>query len=166
MRNRIKTALIVLLAFISAAPAAAGPIEDARTAYARGDFTAAIRIIRPLAEQGNPIAQYNLGYMYAHGQGVAEDDTEAMNWLHKAAEQGYSAAYYSLAVMYEHGQGVIQDYVQAYVWFSLAVAGASASEPRRRKNAVSVRDRLAARMSPAQIAQAQKLVSEWKPKKN
>jgi TPR repeat protein len=166
MTNRTKAVLTVFLAFASAAPAAAGPIEDARTAYVRGDFTTAIRIIRPLAEQGDAIAQYNLGYMYAHGQGVAENDTEAIKWLYKAAEQGYAAAYYSLGVMYEHGQGVVQDFVQAYVWFSLAAVGASASEPRRRKNAISARDKLAAKMSPAQVAQAQKLASEWKPNKN
>ena len=165
LRTLIKCALGVYLSFIGAAPSAGGPIEDARAAYVRGDFSAAIRIIRPFAEQGNAVAQYNVGYMYAHGQGVAEDDAEAVKWLLKAAEQGYDPAYYSLGVMYENGLGVPQDRVWAYMWFDLAAVSTSASEPRRRKNAATIRNRLATKMTSDQIVRAQKLASEWKPRK-
>ena len=73
------------------------------------------------------------------------------------AEKGDASAQFSLGFMYELGQGVPQDYVQAYMWFNLAAA-------RGTKGAAEWRERLAARMTPAQIAEAQKLASEWKPK--
>ena len=73
------------------------------------------------------------------------------------AEKGDASAQFSLGFMYELGQGVPQDYVQAYMWFSLAAAQGT-------KGAAEWRERLAARMTPAQIAEAQKLASEWKPK--
>ena len=74
------------------------------------------------------------------------------------AEKGDASAQFSLGFMYELGQGVPQDYVQAYMWFSLAAAQGT-------KGAAEWRERLAARMTPAQIAEAQKLASEWKPKR-
>ncbi len=57
-------------------------------AYQRGDYATAIRKFRPLAEQGNAEAQFNLGGMYRQGRGVPQDDAEAMKWYRKAAEQG------------------------------------------------------------------------------
>jgi TPR repeat protein len=58
--------------------------------------------------------------------------------------------------LYGTGQGVPQDYVKAHMWFNLAAAGGH-------KNAVKARDMTAARMTAAQIAEAQKLAREWKP---
>ncbi len=59
--------------------------------------------------------------------------------------------------MYQKGLGVPQDYVQAHMWYSLAAA-------RGEKLGEKFRDRLAKQMTPDQIAEAQKLVREWKPK--
>jgi len=73
------------------------------------------------------------------------------------AEKGDASAQFSLGYMYEIGQGVPQDYVQAYMWFNLAAA-------RGTKGAAAWIERIAARMTPAQVAEAQKLASEWKPK--
>jgi TPR repeat protein len=73
------------------------------------------------------------------------------------AEKGNASAQFSLGFMYEIGQGVPQDYVQAYMWFNLAAAQGT-------RGAAEWRERLATRMTPAQIAEAQKLASEWKPK--
>jgi Sel1 repeat len=67
-------------------PVAAGPGEDAMAAYARGDYITALRILRPLADQGDAQAQYNLGVLYDNGLGVPQDDAEAMKWYRKAAE--------------------------------------------------------------------------------
>ncbi len=80
-----------------------------------------------------------------------------MRWYRKAAEQGYAPAQYGLGAMYGNGYGVPQDYVQAHMWFNLAGA-------QREKQAVKSRDIVAKRMTPAQIAEAQKLACEWKPK--
>ena len=78
-----------------------------------------------------------------------------------AAEQGNAAAQYNIGVMYYKGQGVPQDYVQAHMWFNLA---ASRLEAEKRNEAVKNRDIIASRMTPAQIAEAQRLAREWKPK--
>jgi len=64
--------------------------------------------------------------------------------------------------MYHKGEGVPQDYVQAHLWFNLAAS--TLKEPKKREIAVSSRDLVAAKMTPAQIAEAQRLAREWKPK--
>ena len=73
------------------------------------------------------------------------------------AEKRNASAQFSLGFMYEKGQGVPQDYVQAYMWFNLAAAQGT-------KGAAEWREHIAARMTPAQIAEAKKLANEWKPK--
>ena len=76
-----------------------------------------------------------------------------------AAEQGEANARYNLGVMYGTGQGVSQDYVQAHMWFNLAASNAH-------DEAINDRERVAARMTPVQIVEAQRLALEWKPKPN
>ena len=72
------------------------------------------------AEQGFAAAQYNLGVMYDNGQGVRQDDAQAVQWYRKAAEQGHAKAQYNLGVAYINGQGVRQDDAQAVQWFGKA----------------------------------------------
>ena len=72
------------------------------------------------AEQGDAEAQYNLGVMYAQGQGVRQDDAQAVQWYRQAAEQGYAQAQSNLGVMYYNGQGVRQNYKIAKEWFGKA----------------------------------------------
>ena len=224
--KRAITAIVLASAF--AAPLAAGTFEDALDAHARGDYAKALRLIRPLANDGDAAAQFNLGLMYVTGQGVqqddaaaalwfrkaaeqgyalaqtnlgvlcrdgrgvAQDETEAVNWFRKAADQGdavaefllgnqyafgkgipqdYSEAmiWYSkaaeqghpkarlfLGVMYAEGRGVPQDYVMAHMWFSLAAA-------RGEQKAVQALEMAERKMTPAQLAEAQKLARDWKP---
>jgi TPR repeat protein len=114
---------------------------------------AAVSWYRKAAEQGIADAQVNLGNMYASGQGVPQDYAAAVSWYRKAAEQGYAGAQYNLGQMYRKGQGVPQDYVTAHMWFNLAAA---AGDDR----AAEVRDVIAKQMTPAQIAEAQKLARE------
>jgi len=109
----------VLLSLSFAIPVLAGPLEDANAAIKRRDYATAVRLNRPLAEQGNANAQYNLG------------------------------------TFYDNGLGVPQDKVRAYMWFSLSAA-------QGREGAAALRDLIARRMTPAQIAEAQKLAREWK----
>ncbi len=75
---------------------------------------------RQAAEQGNPESQSDLGLMYAKGDGVAQDPTEAAKWFAKAAEQGLARAQNNLGVMYEDGNGVAKDNVAAVKWFRAA----------------------------------------------
>ena len=129
----------------------------------RGDYATALREWRPLAEQGNAEAQYNLGNMYRKGLGVPQDYGEAVQWYRKAAERENAKAQLFLGNMYFFGQGVSKDYVQAYMWYILA---ASRSPPGKvRDTAVKNRDFVAKKMTPAQKAEANKLAREWKPKK-
>ena len=118
MLKRILAA--VILALMLTGGAAAGPLEDAVAAYKRGDYATALRLWRPLAEQGNAQAQYNIGIMYESGKGVPQDYAEAVKWFRLAAEQGDADAQYNLGVMYGKGQGVPQDYAEAVKWFRLA----------------------------------------------
>ena len=79
-------ALILLGCLALAAPAWAGYIEG-MAAFERGDYETALRELRPLAEQGDASAQFNLGFMYGTGQGVSQDYAEAARWFRLAAEQ-------------------------------------------------------------------------------
>jgi TPR repeat protein len=189
----------VILAVMLRGEAIAGPLEDARTAYKRGDFATALKIWRPratqgvafaqvnvgimyysgqgvpqdygeaakwyrlAAEQGNAIAQGNLGFMYYSGQGVPQDYGEAAKWYRLAAEQGNPTAQSNLGSMYYSGQGVPQDYVQAHMWVDLAASRFPPSAVEDRDQAAHNRDIVASRMTPGQIAEAQRLAREWKP---
>ena len=77
-------------------------------------------MVPPAAEQGLATAQYNLGVMYGTGEGVPQDDAEAIRWYRLAAEQGLATAQYNLGVMYDDGLGVPQDDAEAIRWYRLA----------------------------------------------
>ena len=143
------------------APAWAG-WDEAVAASKRGDYATVVRELRPLAEQGVAEAQLNLGNIYRKGRGVPQDYAEAVKWYSKAAEQGDAGAQYNLGLMYDNGLGVPQDAVQAHMWLNLAASKYPPGENRDR--AVKNSDHVAKRMTPAQIAEAQKLAREWKPK--
>jgi TPR repeat protein len=83
--------------------------------YNAGDFATALTEWKPLVEQGNAAAQYNLALMYDEGEGVIEDDREAVKWYRLAAEQGDANAQGNLGVLYFSGAGVIQDNVYAHM---------------------------------------------------
>ena len=78
-------------------------------AYDRGDYATALREFKPLAEQGDAYAQYNLGVMYDKGQGVPKDYKTAVKWYTLAAEQGDADAQNNLGLMYDEGKGVPQN---------------------------------------------------------
>ena len=85
-----------------------------------------------------------------------------MKWYREAAEQGFLKAQFALGSMYDRGRGVPQDYIEAHKWFNLAATQRSEVQEKAREN----RDLLEKRMTSAQIAEAQKLAREWKPKLN
>ena len=89
-------------------------------AAGRGDHQAAFQFWKPLAEQGYASAQFNLGVIYDHEQGVEQDYIEAAKWYRKAAEQGHRDAQFNLGVMYSKGEGVKQDYFEAAKWYRKA----------------------------------------------
>ena len=184
---------ILLLSILCLAVPVWADFQAGMDANNRGDYATALREWRPLAEQGDALAQYNLGLLYRKGRGVSQDDVQARQWYTKAATQGQAKAQFNLgtlyfngegvpkdyqqalrwfrlaadqgealaqtkiAIMYDDGQGVPQDIVQAYKWYSLAATNGD-------KPAAELRDTIANQMIPAQIAEAQKLAREWKPK--
>ena len=81
---------------------------------------AVLSSLREKAEQGDAYAQFNLGIMYAKGQGVPQDDKEAVRWVRAAAEQGNADAQFNLGIMYAEGQGVPQDDKEAVRWVRAA----------------------------------------------
>ncbi len=115
-----RTATLVLLIFCLAAPAWAD-VKAGIDAYNAGDYATVLREWRPLAEQGDTHAQYNLGVLYLNGQGVSHDD------------------------------------VRACMWFSLATGRSSGDIQIR---AAGNQDRVARRMTPAQIAEVQRLIQQ------
>ena len=127
------------------------------------DHAQAVVWYRKAADQGDALAQFDLGWMYDDGRGVAQDYAQALIWFRKAAEQGLTLAQFNLGWMYGQGQGVQQDYVRAHMWFNIAAAGAS--DASFRDKSVKYRDLVAAEMTPAQIAEAQRMAREWKPTK-
>ncbi len=162
-------------------------------AYRSGDYATALRVWRPLAEYGQVQPQHNLGLMSLRGEGVPTEDTEAEKWTRRAAEQGHALGQNNLGWMYQNGrgvprdygmaakwyrmaaeqnqalaqtnlgdlyrwgQGVLQDNAYAHMWFSLAAAQGNESA---RWN----RDIVEEKMTPEQIAEAQRLARQWKPK--
>jgi TPR repeat protein len=106
----------------------------------------------------------DIARMYSNSQGV--DYAEAAKGNRKLADQGFAEAQYNLGLMYADGLGVPQDYVVAQKWLILAASRfTTAPQAQLRDQAVARRDEVAAKMTPQQIAKAQKLAGEWKPTK-
>jgi len=189
----IRFTITFVLSIICLAVPAWADFQAGMDASTSGDYATALHEWRPLAEQGNALAQYNLGVLYRKGRGVPQDDVLARQWYAKAAAQGLAKAQFSLgtlyfngegapkdyqqalrwfrlaadqgealaqtkmAIIYDEGQGVPQNIVQAYKWYSLAATNGD-------KPANELRNTITSQMTPAQIAEAQKLAQEWKPK--
>jgi len=166
---------------------------DAVTPYEVGQNNAeAIGSIRKAADQGLAQAQYDLGRMYATGQGVEQDLVQAAVWYRKAAEQRLAVAQFSLGYVYLKGRGVEQDPEQAVDWYRRAADQGNGraqfnlalSYERGRgvhqdfvqamqwfilavadgvPEAESKLERLEHRATRPQIAEAQALASRWQP---
>ena len=116
-----------VLSLCPVASGAAGPYEDGASAYKRGDYATALRLWRPLAEQGDAYEQFSLGAMYDEGQGVPQNYAVAVEWFRKAADQGLAQAQYKLGVSYAKGRGVSQDDAVAVEWYRKAAQQGHAS---------------------------------------
>ena len=111
---------ISLVLAVGAGAVVAQDFQKGALAYQAGDYAAAVKEWRPLAERGNAKAQGILGVMYYEGEGVLQDYAEAMKWYRLAAEQGHASAQGNIGVMYSMGEGVLQDYAEAVKWYRLA----------------------------------------------
>jgi TPR repeat protein len=174
----------------SAAQTALGRIYDEGVGVPQ-DYVEAARFYRMAAERGHSFGQNNLGVMYMKGEGVPQDYIQAMKWTRKAvaqgnelarwnldllladnaglqqaspevmksyrnaAEKGDADAQYAIGIIYMEGWGVSQDYIQAHMWLNLAAKSGFYVYAKKR-------DEVAAKMTPAQIAEAQRLAGHWK----
>jgi len=94
--------------------------EEGLAAAEAGDFLTTLQEWEPLAGSGDPRAQFGLGFMYDNGQGLPQDDIEALKWYHLAAEQGHSDAQLNLGAMYRNGRGVPENFILAAEWYRIA----------------------------------------------
>ena len=97
--------------------------------YNSGDYGRAYTQLRRLADKGDANAQYQLGHIYAYGEGVAQNYAEALTWLEKAAANGSVNAQTELGGMYEQGKGVPRDYSAALKWYRKATVEGDAEAP-------------------------------------
>ena len=180
----------MLLVTVGTLPAAAQTFDAAVEAYERGDYATALAGFQNYAEQGYATAQFNLGVMYANGEGVPEDDAEAVRWYRLAAEQGYALAQSNLGLMYANGEGVPEDDAEAVRWYRLAAeqgyalaqsnlglmyangegvpkddvtayAWLNIAAAQGQSSANEGKEHVAKRMTQSQVAKAQKLSREY-----
>ena len=107
-----------ILAFGTEQPAKR--VDAAYAAYQKRDYAVALRLVRPMAEQGDSRAQSLLGLIYSKGQGVQRNEAEAMKWYRRAADQGDADAQVKIGDMYLEGRAVAQDYSEAGRWYRFA----------------------------------------------
>jgi TPR repeat protein len=141
-----------------------GAARSERTVAARVADRAAVRPSRaafvPSVPESRSARSSGAAPLSSSDQLAAQDYATIVG----SAEQGDAVAQYNLAVMYDSGRGVLQDYVLAHKWYNLAASHYATWEADIGASAARSRDRLTVRMTPAQIAEAQRMAREWAPK--
>ena len=152
------------------------------------------RLAKKFAEQGDAVAQFDLGVMYYNGNGVPKDYTKASKYYTLAAEQGLSSAQYNLGLLHEHGKGIPKDYAKAALWYSFAAEQGEVKSQAKLgylcffglgvpkdfvtaymwlnlaassglETVVAARGELEQQLIPEQIAEGQRLSREWLAKR-
>jgi TPR repeat protein len=142
------------------ATAARADFDAGLTAYDEGDYATALGEWRPLADDGDPGAQFYLGQMHLQGKGVDRDFEKAAEWLAKAAEAGHPRAQGLLGGLYAVGLGVPQDFGAAYFWMIIAAIWDEAEIRQQAMNSLgAVAERLSAEDKQAIARQA---VAQWR----
>ena len=106
------------------------------------------------AERGDPDAQWQMAIRYHDGEGVPQDDTEAMKWFERAAEQGHVDAQSHLGAYYWAGRGVPVDLSKAYFWSAIATAQGDEISKARLEG-------LSSQMTDSQVAAARQQAEAW-----
>jgi len=121
MKTTLMTMLLAMFLSSSAFQAAAfADMDEANSAYDRGNYEKAFSMYKQYAEQGDALAQYDLGLMYYDGTGVSQDFQKAAQWVTNAAEKGLAEAQTLLGGLYFEGKGVKQDYEASVRWYLIA----------------------------------------------
>jgi TPR repeat protein len=144
--------------------APAGSADAGWDAFGRGDYAGAMAIWQPLAEQGDVNAQLLLGSIYDLGQGVPQDDAEAVKWYERAATQGSAKGQYQLGAVYARSAQV-KDPFQGYKWLTIA-ANTLANGPQAgvtADQATTLRTLIEGELNKDQIAKARAEAKAFKP---
>ncbi|HEB58059.1 MAG TPA: sel1 repeat family protein [Gammaproteobacteria bacterium] len=112
--------LSFFLLFSFLAVVQAGALEDGARKYREGDYLAAYRLWKPLADAGNADAQYNIALLLMNGEGVKKNDREALFLFLEAARQGHAEAQYNAGYMFAAGRGIATSYIDAKLWWERA----------------------------------------------
>lgn len=129
------------------------------------DYAEGAKWTKLAAERGLAEAQLDLGHMYIDGKGVPRDNEEGVKWLRRAAEQGLAEAQLDLGTSYMLRIGVPQDNVLALKWFTLAADRLPDEDMDKKRTARALVNTFATMMTPDQLAEVQRWIREWKPKK-
>jgi uncharacterized protein len=135
-----------------------GQMYDFGFGVAKSDAEA-LAWYRRAAEHGSAAAQRLVGDFYRKGRAVPADLAEAARWYRRAADGDDLRGQYQLGTLYFEGNGVARDYVSAYVWFTIAAGQTPLID--NRKELIELRNIAAARMTPAQVAEARRRVTAW-----
>ena len=150
--NNLKRAIIAAFLTLSVIGIGNGAdLQKGRQALKAKDYQLAYSELKPLAEQGNAIAQYNIGRMYSKGHYVPMNLEKALVWYRKSAEQGHEKALNNLGLAYFLCKGLKQNYQMAYMFFGVA---AHLGNERSKKNVGIVAEKL----SKKKISQAKKMI--------
>ena len=113
---------LLLVAMAVTMPQARADFKTGMIAYTIGNYEVAMKEWRPIAEAGDPTAQFYLGVMYANNEGVRFGEPMGMKWYRKAAEQGHADAQYNLGLMFNEGYGIPKNHKKAVEWWKKAAA--------------------------------------------
>jgi uncharacterized protein len=106
---------VVVLCFFNTGARAS--LQEGLEAFRSGNHSVALEKLRPLADQGNAVAQLYLGKIYMQGVGTQPDNNKAIFWARKAAKQKNTEAEYFMGFLYYYGLGTPQDYTEAMSWY-------------------------------------------------
>ncbi|MBF0310475.1 MAG: sel1 repeat family protein [Magnetococcales bacterium] len=123
----------------------------------RPDIREALRWLTTAGNLGHTGAQFHLGTIYQEGKGLPADPVEAERWYHRAADLGDPKAQNNLGLIYMAGAGVLSDFIIAHMWFSLAAQGGNSKGD-------SNRSLITRYMNADQIARAQDMAKNWRPR--
>lgn len=132
---------------------AAGPVS-AQNVASHSAAPKSLEDVRKLAEAGDGDAQWQMAVRYHNGEGVLQDDAQAVQWFQRAAEQGNVPAQRALGAYYFAGRGVPEDMSKAYMWSAIAVAGGDEDSKSRLEG-------IASGMSRAQVSDARQDAEKW-----
>lgn len=152
MNKQILPAILLLVMMV--VPVYANDFQEGLDAIHETNYEKALEKLIPLAEHGHPAAQYNIGVMHEWGNGMPQDNANALKWYKRSAERSHKDAQNNLGALYSKGEGTEQNFIEALKWFIIATKNGSEGG---QKNILIVEKR----MSYEQISQAQKLANDW-----